>query len=114
MDKNSRRELVRDYKEKKTLAGVYAIRCAATGEVWVAGSRNIEAQRNSSFFSLRSGGHPNKALQAAFAVQGVDGLAFEVLEKIEDEALSPMGVADELKQRVAHWLAQLGAKKAVG
>ena len=114
MDKQNRRDLVRDYKEKKTLAGVYAIRCAPTDEVWVAGSRNIEAQQNSSWFSLRSGGHPNKALQAAWTTHGPETMAFEILERIDDEKLTPMGVADAVKSRVAHWLAELGATKAVG
>lgn len=114
MDKQSRRDLVRDYKDQKTAAGVYAIRCAPTGQVWVAGSRNIAAQQNSSWFSLRSGGHPNKALQAAWTAHGPDGLAFEILERIDDETLTPMGVVDAVKSRAAHWLAELGAQKAVG
>ena len=33
MDKHARREAIRDFKEKKTVAGVYAVRCAASGEV---------------------------------------------------------------------------------
>ena len=114
MDKQSRRDAVRDYKDQKTLAGVYAIRCVPTAQVWVAGSRNIEAQQNSSWFSLRSGGHPNKALQAAWTAHGPDDMAFEVLERIDDEALTPMGIADQLKSRVIHWLAELSATKAVG
>ena len=114
MDKQSRRDLVRDYKEKKTVAGVYAIRCAANGEVWVGGSRNIGAQQNGSWFSLRSGGHPNNALQAAWAAQGVDALTFEILERIDDKDLSPMGLADAVKSRTRHWLGELKAQKAVG
>eukprot|EP01036_Dinobryon_divergens_P059175 gene59175-78960_t len=43
MTSPSRRDLVRDYKERKSVAGVYAVRCAPSGEVWTAGSRNIDA-----------------------------------------------------------------------
>lgn len=114
MDKQSRREAIREYKEKKTLPGVYAVRSAATGEVWVAASRNIDAQQNGLWFGLRSGGHPNKALQAAWAAYGPDGLGFEVLERIEAEELTPLGLGDLVKARERHWLATLGAKKAVG
>ncbi len=114
MDKQSRRDLVRDYKEKKTVAGVYAIRCRPTGEVWVGGSRNIEAQQNSSWFSLRSAGHPNKQLQAVWTTLGPDAMTFDVLERLDDKDLSPMGLADAVKSRTRHWLAELGAQKAVG
>ena len=114
MDKQTRRELLRDYKERKSVAGVYAVHCAASGEVWTAGSRNIDAQQNSLWFGLRTGGHINRAMQAAWTAHGEAGFTFEVLERIEDEALTPQGVLDQLKVRERHWLATLGAKKAVG
>ena len=41
MDKLTRRDRLRDYKEKKTTTGVYAVRCAPTGQVWAAGSRPV-------------------------------------------------------------------------
>ena len=114
MDKQTRRELLRDYKERKSVAGVYAVHCAASGEVWTAGSRNIDAQQNSLWFGLRTGGHINRAMQAAWTAHGEAGFTFEVLERIEDEALTPQGVLDHLKTRERHWLATLGAKKAGG
>lgn len=115
MDKQSRRGAIRDYKEKKTQAGVYAVRCPATGEVWVAGAGNIENQKTRHWFSLRMGGHMNKAMQAAWNDHGGEaGPAFEVLESIEAEELTPLGLADLIKARERHWLAALSAKKAVG
>jgi len=115
MDKQSRREAIRDYKEKKPQAGVYAVRCEATGEVWVAGVANVENQKTRHWFGLRMGGHMNKAMQAAWNAHGGEkGLSFEVLESIEAEELTPLGLGDLIKARERHWLATLGAKKAVG
>lgn len=115
MDKQSRREAIRDYKEKKTLAGVYAVRCAASGEAWVAGASNVETQKTRHWFSLRMGGHMNKAMQAAWNAHGGEaGLDFEIVETIEAEDLTPLGLADLIKARERHWLETLGAKKAVG
>lgn len=114
MDKQTRRDLLRDYKERKSVAGVYAVRCAPTGEVWTAGSRNIDAQQNSLWFGLRNGGHINRPMQASWTAHGEAAFSFEVLERIDDEALTPQGVRDQLKARERHWLAALGAKKAVG
>ena len=114
MDKQSRRELVRDYKEKKTAAGVYAVRCAPSGDVWVSGSRNIDAQQNSLWFGLKTGGHFNRAMQAAWTAHGEAAFTYEVLERIEAEDMTPLGLADLVKARERHWQAALGAKKAVG
>jgi hypothetical protein len=114
MDKQARRDAIRDYKEKRTLPGVYAVRCTATGEVWVSASRNIDAQQNSLWFGLRTGGHFNRAMQGAWNAHGEGAFAFEVLERIDDEDLTPMGLADLAKARERHWQATLGAKRAVG
>jgi hypothetical protein len=115
MDKQARREAIRDWKEKKAVAGVYAVRCAASGEVWVAGASNIEPQQTRHWFGLRTGGHLNKGMQAAWNANGGEaGFSFEVLERLDDEDLTPLGRADLIKARERHWLAALGAKKAVG
>jgi len=114
MDKQSRREAIRDWKERKVTIGVYAVRCAPTGEVWVAGSRNLDAQQNSLWFGLRTGGHGNRAMQAAWVAHGEAVFSFEALERLDDEELTPLGRADLIKTRERHWLAALGAKKAVG
>jgi len=114
MDKQSRREAIRDWKERKVVAGVYAVRCAPTGEVWVAGSRNLDAQQNSLWFGLRTGGHNNRAMQASWTAHGETAFSFEALERLDDEDLTPLGRADLIKARERHWLAALDAKKAVG
>ena len=114
MDKQSRRELIRDFKERKTDAGIYAVRCAATGEAWVGGSPNIDTQENRTRFALKSGGHANKALVAAWRSHGDAGFSFEVLERIDTGQMTPIGVKDEIKSRERHWRAALGAMKAVG
>ena len=114
MERSNRRQAVRDFKERKTAAGVYAVRCAASGDVWVSGSRNIDAQQNSLWFGLRSGGHPNRGMQAAWSAHGPDAFAYEVLERIETEDLTPLGLSDLVKAREQHWRTVLEAAKAVG
>jgi hypothetical protein len=114
MDRLSRRDAIRDYKERKVSWGIYAVRCVATGESWVGKSRNLEQQRNGVWFSLRQGGHPNPSLRAAWSEQGEPAFAFEVLETLKDEGLDAYARANLLKDRDVHWRAQLGAAKIVG
>lgn len=114
MDNASRRQLVRAYKERKVLAGIYAVRCAASGETWVGQSPNLEQQQNRIWFGLRQGGHPNRALQAAWAAHADGAFSFEVLETIDDADLSPYSRANLLKDRDAFWRERLKAEKIVG
>ena len=113
MDKPSRRKAVREFKERKVARGIFAVRCAATGQVWVGASRNLDQQRNSIWFGLRSGGYINGAVQAAWRAHGEATFSFETLEEIDTD-LGPVGQADALKTRLTHWRAELGAPKLVG
>ena len=114
MDKQSRREAIREYKERKPAPGIYVVRCAPSGEVWVGASRNLDSQENGLWFGLKTGGHINRAMQAAWNAHGEAAFSFEPLERLDDETLTPMGRADLLKARERHWLEALSAKKAVG
>ena len=101
MDKLSRREALRDFKERKTVRGV-------------GGARNLAQQQNSIWFGLKNGGYINRAAQAAWTAHGEGAFAFEVLETFDDEEMTPVGRADLMKARTAHWRTELGAPKLVG
>ena len=111
MDKQSRREAIREYKERKTPIGIFSLRCMATGETWVGASRNLDGQRNSSFFSLRQGSNRNQGMQAAWKAHGgEEGFEFTVVELLEDDDLGAIGRGSWLKERERHWLAALSAR----
>jgi hypothetical protein len=114
MDKPNRRQAVRDYKERKVDIGIFAVRCAATGEAWVGASRDLAQQQNRIWFGLKTGGHPNRALQAAWTEHGEAAFAFEVLERASADDLSDYERGNLLKDRDAHWRAALPASKIAG
>lgn len=95
------------YKEQKTVAGVYAIRCAPSAQVWVGQAPNLDTIQNRIWFSLRHGGNPLPILQSAWNAHGPDSLAFEVLEQVqEDSAYIRTSI---LKDRVSYWREHLSA-----
>lgn len=112
MDNARRKELVREYKERKQVFGIYAVRCAVAGKVWVAASRNLDRQQNSIFFQLRGNGHPNKVMQALWQAHGEESFAFDSLEEVTDE--NPLLIDGLLKDRAAHWLKALNAEPVIG
>jgi hypothetical protein len=103
--KAARKEAIRKFKERKPALGVFAVRCTATGRVWVDASRNLDAAKNGSWFGLRNGSHRDKLLQEEWNAYGEDAFQYEILEKLEDD-VHPLAVGDRLKEMRSRWIAQ--------
>jgi hypothetical protein len=97
------------YKERKTIAGIFVVRCAASGEAWVGQAANLETIQNRIWFALRQGSHTCRTLQAAWNTHGEAGLTFSECERLEDEETAYVRNA-LLKERVLHWRAELNAE----
>ena len=108
MNQQERKAAVAAYKETKTIAGVFAIICTATGETWVGQSRHIDTQRNGYWFSLRQGGSRHAAMQEAWRLHGEDSFRFEQLDRLPED-ISNLLRGGELKKRAALWTARLQA-----
>jgi hypothetical protein len=107
-----RKAAIAAYKERKPALGVYAVRCAASGELWVGATPNLDTIRNRLWFGLRLGNDPHPDLQAAWRLHGGDAFSFEILERLPDEegdAGEPFLRQALLKERAAAWRARLGA-----
>jgi hypothetical protein len=108
MTTERRKAAIAAYKERKSAAGVFAVRCAPTGAVWVGQTRDLDKVWNRISFSLRTGADPRRDLQAAWNGHGGAGFAFEALEKLKDESLD-FALQSALDGRTAFWRARLGA-----
>jgi hypothetical protein len=96
------------YKERKSVAGIYLVRCKTSAEVWIGQSPSLDTIQNRIWFTLRFGSNPNQGLQNAWRDHGADSFTFEVVERLaEDE--SPHGRNTLLRERLAHWQATLHA-----
>ncbi|MBV8474734.1 MAG: GIY-YIG nuclease family protein [Hyphomicrobiales bacterium] len=97
------------YKERKSVSGVYAVRCAPCGEVWVGQTRDVEKIWNRIVFSLRGKVIRHRTMQAAWDSHGAEAFDFEVLERLEDEALD-FALRSALDERTAVWRERLKAE----
>jgi len=113
MQGEARRAAIAAYKKRASAPGVYAVRGAVPGQVWVGRTPDLTTVENRLWFTLRHGGHSCRALQTAWSAQDGRGFTFERLEALEPEE-SPYVVDSLLKERLAHWRAILGAAPLLG
>ncbi|WP_325364972.1 GIY-YIG nuclease family protein [Asticcacaulis sp.] len=106
MKSEARKVAIAAYKERKSNAGIYAVRCTASDAVWVGHWSDVETIRTRMWFTLRLGTYPNKAVQDAWRSHGEAQFSFEVLERIAEEA-TPYLLTAKLKDRADHWRATL-------
>ena len=109
MDRSERKAAVAAYKERKTVAGLYVVRCAATGAEWVGAAPDLSTIWTRRAFALRQGAETNKALQSAWNAHGAESFAFRILEEIDLDEI-PYGRERALKERIRHWREALGAE----
>ena len=106
---SDRKAAIAAYKEQKTVAGIFAIRCKASSQAWVGQTPNLEKIQNRIWFSLRQRSHTCRSLQAAWTTHGEAGLTFGECERLEDEESAYVRNA-LLKERLLHWRAELKAE----
>jgi hypothetical protein len=108
MKHDDKKAAIAAYKKRANAVGIFAVRCAPSGQTWVGQALNLDTIQNRIWFSLRNGGHSNRDLQSAWAAHGAEALTFEPLEQLKDEELSY--VRDTLlKERAIHWRTVLDA-----
>jgi hypothetical protein len=106
---NGRKALLRDYRDRKVEAGIYAVRCVETGQSWVGATPDLATRRNGLWLTLSHGRHIEKTLQRAWTAHGEASFIYEPLEAIDDEALGRLGKDSLLQDRRAAWIEALGA-----
>lgn len=102
-----RREALAAYKERKVMAGIYAVRCKVTDQLWLGKAPDLSTIQNRLWFTLRHGSNPHRSLQEAWTLHGPDAFAFEVVESLSEDDLQS-GRDRALKARLGHWVTAWG------
>ena len=105
-----RKAAIAEYKKRKPVAGIFAVRCKANCKVWVGRAPDVDSIETRLRFGLRAGGHRHPAMQAAWNAHGGDSFAFEIVETVEEDL--PYVRDSILKDRLARWREALGADLA--
>jgi len=105
----TRKAAIAAYKERKSKAGIYAIRCQASGQCWAGRSLDLDKIQNRLWFTLRQNGNPHRGLQLAWQQHGAASFTLETVETLDEEDLDYIRDA-KLKERLEHWCLTLGAE----
>jgi hypothetical protein len=103
----SRKDLIREYKERSKPAGVFMVKNIANGKILLGSSLNLEGPLNSHRFMLRIGKHENEALQTDWVAFGEASFVFEILETVPESQEPGFNVGDELTLLEEIWLEKL-------
>ena len=105
----NRKEAIKEFKNRPLARGIFVVRCTSTGDAWVDSARDLGAAKNGHWFFLRHGNHRNPTMQSVWNQYGEESFQYEIVEKLDDD-LPAMGIDDMLKEKKAHWIAQLSAR----
>jgi group I intron endonuclease len=103
----SKKDIVREYKERQKPAGVFQIKNTVNGKVLLGSSLNLEGPLNAHKFMLSVGSHRNKALQQEWNEYGEDKFVFEILEVVQVKDDPNFNLKDELTLLEQIWLEEL-------
>lgn len=102
-----KKEIKREYKERRKPAGVFQVRNKANGKVLLGSSLNLEGPLNSHKFMLTTGSHRNEALQKEWDEYGASQFVFEILEVVKVKDDPNFNLSDELTLLEQIWLEKI-------
>ena len=110
---NTRKAISREYKERKSLGGVYTITNTVNGKYLIGHTANLASMRNRFQFAVTTGSTVDPRLRADWAEVGAGAFRLDVLEEIEQQPeQSQAEFLDDLQTLEQLWRASLDASKA--
>jgi len=109
MKGEDRKAAVAAYKERKVVAGIYAVHCVPTGQRWIGRALDLSTIKNRLWFTLHQGNNPHRTLQSAWNESGAESFALEEVERLDDEPL-PYARDRVLADRLRYWCAKFDAE----
>jgi len=82
MEQN-KKELIKDYKNRKIVGGVYKITNAKTDSYWIGSSLDIDKITNRFNFTKATNTYFSLDMQAEWDEYGAEAFSLEILERLE-------------------------------
>jgi hypothetical protein len=113
IDKDRKREIVNEYKQRKTKGGVYKVTNTANGRYMLKAEVDLQSFQNRFDFAQRMKGCLHPKMQKDHKEYGSEVFELEFLEEVEKkEDESDMGFRDRLKRMEEAWAEKFDKEKA--
>jgi hypothetical protein len=109
MAPSTRKMAIAAYKERKSVCGIYVLRCEPSGACWVGRAADIAAIGNRLAFTFAHDASLRPSLRAALRDHGRDAITLEIIERFEPDDV-PYDQAGFLRYRQKHWRDTLAAE----
>ena len=83
MNNTTRKELKTEYKERRVIGGIYAVRNTVNGKLLLGAVTDLRVCVNRFEFALKTGSCVDPKLQKDWDAQSGVGFVFEVLEELQ-------------------------------
>lgn len=103
----SRKDIIREYKERKPTAGVFMVKNMVNGHLLLGSTLNIDGPLNKHRFMLQIGSHRNAAMQKDWKDYGEEAFVFEILETVEPSDEPGFDIGEELALLEEIWIEKL-------
>lgn len=113
IEKDKKREIINEYKQRKTTGGIYKITNTANGKYLLKAEVDLQSFQNRFNFSMRMNTCLHPKMQKDHKEFGSEVFLLEILEETEQkEDESSMGFRDRLKRRLEFWTEKHDREKA--
>ena len=113
MDKDKKREIVSEYKQRKTAGGVYKVTNTESGRYMLKAEVDLQSFQNRFNFSKKINSCLHPKMQKDFNQYGAEAFTLEFLEEtVKKEDESDMGFRDRLKRMEEVWAEKFDRDKA--
>lgn len=110
-ENKSKRDLKTQYKERKIVGGVFAIRNTLSDKLSLDATTDLQGSLNRFEFAKKTGSCVDLKLQQDWTKQSGEGFVFETLEELEkNETQTDAEFASDIKLLKEIWLEKLADK----
>ncbi|MEA4988163.1 MAG: GIY-YIG nuclease family protein [Anaerovorax sp.] len=108
MDRQSRKEKIEAYKQRKVIGGIYLIKNTVNGKSLLQSSTDLAGSKNRFEFSCHTGSCMIYKLKKDWEEFGKDVFVFEVLEElVKKETQTPKEFSEDIKTLEEIWMEKL-------
>lgn len=104
MDQESKKRITAEYKERKVIGGICAVKNTANGKLLLLTAPELQTMRNRFEFTQKINSCFNPKLQKDWTLYGKESFSFEVLEELKKkEDQTSREFAEDLKVLEEMW-----------